>query len=58
MKLTEILKELNKLWKEIKESRQILIRLDDRSQSYEDWLEQEGVNDRDVVVVNIWIPFT
>jgi hypothetical protein len=58
MKLSEILKDLKKLNEKIKASKPILIRLDDETQSYQDWLKQHGVNDEDVIVVNIWIPST
>lgn len=57
MKLNEILKEIKKLRDEIGKKR-IVVRLDNESQSYEDWLKQHGVNDNDVIVVNIWIPST
>ena len=58
MKLGEILKELNKLKDELRESREILVRYDDSSQSYAGWLKQHGRYDEDVIVVNIWIPST
>lgn len=57
MKLNEILKEIKKLNTELRKKR-IIVRLDDESQSYEDWIKQHGVNDTDVIVVNIWIPST
>lgn len=56
MKLGEILKELKKLKTELMETREIIVRYDDRSQSYDDWLSQHGAYDEDVIVVNIWIP--
>lgn len=56
MKLGEILKELGKLRIELMETREIIVRYDDQSQSYDDWLTQHGVYDEDVIVVNIWIP--
>lgn len=58
MKLGEILKELKKLRTEIMETREIIVRYDDQSQSYNDWLIEQGVYDEDVIVVNIWIPST
>lgn len=58
MKLTEILKELKKLKTELMDAREIMVRMDDGSQSYNDWLQQHGVYDENVIVVNIWIPFT
>lgn len=57
MKLGEILKELGKLRTELMETREIIVRYDDSSQSYGDWLQQHGVYDEEVIVVNIWIPF-
>jgi len=58
MKLNEILKELKKLRAEIMDTREIIVRYDDQSQSYKDWLSQHGIYDEDVIVVNIWIPST
>jgi hypothetical protein len=58
MKLGEILKELGKLKTELMDAREIIVRYDDQSQSYEDWLIEHGVYDEDVIVVNIWIPST
>ena len=58
MKLSEILKELKKLKTELMDARDIIVRMDDGSQSYDDWLQQQGAYDEDVIVVNIWIPYT
>lgn len=58
MKLGEILKELGKLRTEIMETRDIIVRYDDQSQTYDDWLIQQGIYDEDVIIVNIWIPST
>jgi hypothetical protein len=58
MKLGKILQEIEKLRNELLESRPIIIRLDDESQSYDDWLNEQGVRDEEVIVVNIWIPYT
>lgn len=56
MKLGEILKELKKLKTELMETREIIVRYDDQSQSYDDWLQKQGVYDEDVICVNVWIP--
>jgi hypothetical protein len=55
MKLTEILKELKKLQAQVKAIKPVITRIDDGSETYEEWIAKNNIAEDNVIVVNIWV---